>query len=85
MDAKERARRKGHMGRHGRVVPSAVPTPRREVHRARAPRGPDDDAGEWAICELVQRAAWAAEIGLDPRAVDLVALPPVPREVQRAA
>ena len=37
---------------------------------------PDDDAGEWAICELVQRAAWAAEIGLDPRAVDLVAMPP---------
>lgn len=37
---------------------------------------PDDDAGEWAICELVQRAAWAAEMGLDPRAVDLVALPP---------
>jgi len=46
---------------------------------------PDDDAGEWAICELVQRAAWAAELGLDPRAVDLLALPPVPREVQRAA
>ena len=37
---------------------------------------PDDDAGEWAICELAQRAAWAAEIGLDPRAVDLVAMPP---------
>ena len=37
---------------------------------------PDDDAGEWAICELVQRAAWAAEMGLDPRAVDLVALSP---------
>lgn len=35
-----------------------------------------DDAGERAICELVQRAAWAAEMGLDPRAVDLVALPP---------
>ena len=37
---------------------------------------PDDDAGEWAICEFAQRAAWAAEMGLDPRAVDLVALPP---------
>lgn len=36
---------------------------------------PDDDAGEWAICELAQRAAWAAELGLDPRGVDLVALP----------
>jgi hypothetical protein len=35
-----------------------------------------DDAGEWTICELVQRAAWARELGLDPRAVDLVALPP---------
>lgn len=37
---------------------------------------PDDDVGEWAICELVQRAAWAQELGLDPRAVDLVALSP---------
>ena len=39
---------------------------------------PDDDAGEWAICELAQRAAWAAELGLDPRAVDLVALATAP-------
>lgn len=46
---------------------------------------PDDDAGEWAICEAVQRAAWARERGLDPRDVDLCALAPVPREVQRAA
>ena len=37
---------------------------------------PDDDAGEWAICELAQRAAWAAELGLDPRGVDRVAPPP---------
>ena len=42
------------------------------------PTIPDDDAGEWAICELVQRAAWAAELGLDPRAVDLVALATAP-------
>lgn len=37
---------------------------------------PDDDIGEWAICELAQRAAWARELGLDPLAADLVALPP---------
>jgi len=34
----------------------------------------DDTAGELAICEAVQRAAWARERGLDPRDVDLVAL-----------
>lgn len=46
----------------------------------------DDDAGEWAICELVQRAAWARELGLDLRAVDLLALPPfAPQGTQRAA
>ena len=40
----------------------------------------------WAICELVQRAAWARELGLDPRGVDLLALEPVaPQGAQRAA
>ena len=43
----------------------------------------DDDAGEWAICELAQRAAWARELGLDPRGVDLLAL--ATQGAQRAA
>ena len=34
--------------------------------------------------ELLQREAWARELGLDPATADLLALPPVPREVAPA-
>lgn len=57
-------------------------TTRLEADDDTLPTIPDDDAGEWAICELAQRAAWAVELGLDPETADLCTLPPVaPREV----
>lgn len=40
----------------------------------------DDTATELAHCELVQRALWAAEVGV----VDLEALPPVPPSIAPA-
>ncbi len=59
------------------VLPSRAWTPSTASRPTTpAPRSPTTTRGEWAICELVQRAAWAAEMGLDPRAVDLLALPP---------
>lgn len=45
----------------------------------------DDTATELAWCELVQRRHWAQELGLDPDAVDLLALPGVALAERRAA
>ena len=45
----------------------------------------DDTITELAWCELIQRRAWAQELGLDPDAADLLALAPVPPTEARAA
>lgn len=44
----------------------------------------DDTASELAWCELVQRRLWAQELGYDPDAVDLLALPGVAQARQAA-
>ena len=47
----------------------------------------DHHVNHFAELELLQRRAWARELGLDPRTADLLSLPPVPVTVgrQRAA
>lgn len=45
----------------------------------------DDTATELAWCELIQRRAWAQELGHDPDAVDLLALASVEPQHAEAA
>lgn len=47
----------------------------------------DHHVNHFAELDLLQRVAWARELGLDPRTADLLSLPPVARAAarQRAA